>query len=636
MQRVAISPPPELSEVPDAPGCYLFRDASERVVYVGKAASLRKRLANYFGEPGSLHVRTRAMLEAASSVEWVLVRTELEALHLELTLIKEHRPRYNVRYRDDKSYPYLAVTLEEAVPRAVVMRGPHHKGVRYFGPYAHAYAIRETLDLLLRPFPVRTCSDGVYERCRRLGRPCLLADIEKCAAPCVGRVGIEEHRAIVEELCAFLSGRTAPVLERIERDMCEAAEAMDFERAARLRDRLAAAGKAVERQQMVSTKEEDLDVVAMAGDELEAALQVFFVRRGRVMGRRGWVVDRVEDLTDGQLLAGFLRQLYVERQTEIPPRILVPEAIDPVEEGALLEWLRELRGARVQVRVPVRGEKMELLETVTGNATEAFTQHRLKRAADFDARSRALRELQEHLGLAEAPLRIECFDVSHLHGSQAVGSMVVFEDGLARPSEYRHFRVSGIEAGDDVGSMREVLIRRLKHLDEQSGDEGAQRSRRFAYRPGLIVVDGGKPQLGAALEALAESGASDVSAISLAKRLEEVYVPGRSEPLVVPRSSEALYLLQRLRDEAHRFALSYHRRLRSKAATRSDLQDIAGVGKARRLALLGHFGSMRKLALADFSEIQAVPGVSATLAARIFEHLHGVDPAPTSGVGRKG
>jgi excinuclease ABC subunit C len=348
------------------------------------------------------------------------------------------------------------------------------------------------------------------------------------------------------------------------------------------------------------------------------------------------VVDRVEDLTDGQLLAGFLRQLYVERQTEIPPRILIPTAVDPVEEGVLLEWLRELRGGRVQVRVPVRGEKMELLETVTGNATEAFTQHRLKRAADFDARSRALRELQEHLGLAAAPLRIECFDVSHLHGSQAVGSMVVFEDGLARPSEYRHFRVSGIEAGDDVGSMREVLIRRLKHLDEQSGDEGAQRSRRFAYRPGLIVVDGGKPQLGAALEALAESGASDVSAISLAKRLEEVYVPGRSEPLVVPRSSEALYLLQRLRDEAHRFALSYHRRLRSKAATRSDLQDIPGVGKARRLALLGHFGSMRKLALADFSEIQAVPGVSATLAARIFEHLHGVDPAPTSGAGRKG
>jgi excinuclease ABC subunit C len=621
---VATMPRPKPEAIPDRPGVYLFRDRDGRVIYVGKAISLRKRTASYFQPMRNLHPRTAAMVDASASLEWVLVSGEVEALQLEYNLIKQHRPRYNVRYRDDKSYPWLAVPVGDEIPRPRVERGRKRKGTRYFGPYAHAYAIRETLDLLLRTFPMRTCSQGVFDRHRRLGRPCILYDIRKCSGPCVGHVSPEEHRRIVEDFIAFMDGRTRPTLQRLEAEMRQAAEELNFELAARLRDQLASVRKAMERQQMVASTPENFDIAAFADDDLEAAVQVFFVRRGRVVGRRGFVVDKVEALDRPALAATFVQQLYGERSDEVPREVLLP--VEPEGAEALRAWLAQLRGGPVDFRVPQRGEKRALLETVAANARDAFASHKLKRASDFDARARGLKELQEALDLPEAPLRIECYDISNLQGNQVVGSMVVFEDGLARKSEYRRFEVRSVEGQDDVASLREVLSRRLARLAAERGQpptDPAGERRKFAYPPNLIVVDGGRPQLSAALEAVRDSAVPDLAVVSLAKRMEEVYLPGSPDPVVIPRTSEALYLLQRVRDEAHRFAITYHRKLRGRSMTRSVLDGIPGVGESRRKQLVRHFGSARRAANATLEELEEVPGLGPQLAKVIHDHLHG-------------
>lgn len=608
---------PEPSTVPDQPGVYLFRDADGRVVYVGKARSLRKRLASYWSRP--LHPRTEAMMAAAESVDWIVAATEVDALMLEYNLIKQHQPRFNIRYKDDKSYPYLAVTVGERWPRAQVLRGTKRRDVRYFGPFGHAYAIRETLDALTRVFPVRTCSNAFFDQRARARRPCLSYDIGRCSGPCVPDLtGVTEarYRADVEALMDFLSGGERPVLARLEREMREAAERQEYELAAKLRDQLAAARRALEHQEMVLARPEDLDVVALVEDDLEAAFQVFFVRRGRVTGRKGWIVDRVEELDRPGLIASFLRELYMERQ-EVPARVLVPEL---PEDAAVLEaWLSERRGSRVRLAVPERGAKRKLLETVTENAREHFARHKLKRASDFGARSRALAELGAVLGLEQAPLRIECYDISNLGATDKVGSMVVFEDGLPKRSDYRRFEIRGVPGQDDVASMEEVLRRRFSRLLAERAEPEA-RPRRFAYPPSLVVVDGGRGQLGAATRVLADLGL-DIPAIGLAKRLEEVYLPDRPEPLVIPRGSEALFVLQHLRDEAHRFALTYHRAKRAKRVLASPLDEIPGVGPARKRALLRRFGSLARLARATPDEIAATPGIGPRLAREIHERL---------------
>jgi len=624
---VPTTPRPRPEAIPDHPGVYLFRDATGRVLYVGKAISLRKRTASYFQPLRVLHPRTAAMVEASATLEWVLVGNEVEALQLEYNLIKQHRPRYNVRYRDDKSYPWLAVPIADEIPRPRVERGPKRKGVRYFGPYTHAYAIRETLDLLLRTFPMRTCSKGVFERHRRIGRPCILYDINKCSAPCTGYISPEGHRQIVDEFIAFMDGRTKPVLQRLEAEMRDAAAQLNFEAAARLRDQLASVRKAMERQQMVSSSPEDFDIAAFAEDDLEAAVQVFFVRRGRVVGQRGFVVDKVEELDTPALAATFVQQLYGERLDEVPREIFLP--VMPEGADALRDWLVGLRGGPVDFHVPQRGEKRALLETVAANAREAFAGHKLKRASDFDARARALKELQDRLGLPAAPLRIECYDISNLQGNQVVGSMVVFEDGLPRKSEYRRFEIKTVDGQSDVESLREVLRRRLNRLASDQQEPEDSRQRKFAYPPNLIVIDGGRPQLNAALDAVEAADRPELAVVALAKRMEEVYLPGSPDPVILPRASEALYLLQRVRDEAHRFAIAYHRKLRGKSMTRSALEGIPGVGEARRKDLIRHFGSVRKLGQASVEEIAEVPGFGPRLAETIWQHLHGA-VAPTS------
>jgi excinuclease ABC subunit C len=610
---------PEAGSIPTAPGVYLFKDAQGRVIYVGKAKALRSRLSNYFGP--ELHPRTRAMVEAASEVDWIVTDNEVEALHLELNLIKEHRPRYNVRYRDDKSYPYLAVTLDEDVPRARVMRGTKRKGVKYYGPFAHAYAIRDTLDLLLTTFPVRTCSQGVFDRCRRRNRPCLLYDIERCSGPCVGAVSPEEHRAIVAELCDFLDGHTRPVIDRLDTAMKEASERQEYELAAKLRDQLDNVRRAIEKQQMVSSDRDDLDVIGWHEDDLEAAVQVFFVRRGRVTGRKGYIVDKVEDLATAELVEGFLERLYAE--SEVPRRVLVP--VQPANRALVEAWLSDLRGGPVTLTVPQRGAKRSLLQTVTDNAKEAFARHRLKRSSDFASRSRQLTELQEALHLREAPLRIECFDISNTGPSEAVGSMVVFEDGVAKRSDYRRFQVKYTSGPDDFAMMGEVVRRRF--LRHRRGESPAEPSRKFAYTPNLVVIDGGKGQLGRVVEVMSELGIDDIALCALAKRMEEVFVPDRAEPIVIPRSSEALYLLQSVRDEAHRFALAYHQLRRGKSMTRSALDAVPGLGDARRRKLLNHFGSVKRIRAASLEELYEVPGLPRAVAEAVFSHLG--DPGST-------
>jgi excinuclease ABC subunit C len=557
------------------------------------------------------------MVGEAGAVEWIVTGNEVEALQLEVSMIKQHQPRFNVRYRDDKSYPYLAVTLVEEVPRAMVVRGRKKKGNRYWGPYAHAYAIRDTLDLLLRVFPIRSCSQGVFDRARRARRPCLLYDIGRCSAPCTGFVSAEGHGEIVRRFSEFMDGDHATVLKELNAGMQAASEGLEFERAARMRDQIAAVRRVIEKQQMVTEKGEDIDVVAWAGDELESAFQVFFVRKGRMVGRKGFIVDRVEDLSDEELVESFLETLYSE-QDDFPKQVITPVA--PKDAEVIEEWLSLGRGSRVVVRVPERGDKRALLETVEQNAKEAFARNRLRRAGDFASRSVALNGLQTHLELPEAPLRIECFDISNLGPSEVVGSMVVFEDALPKKSDYRKFKVRSIPGQDDVGAMREVIERRFARLLEEE-TKPRDKSSRFAYRPGLVIVDGGKGQLNAALEAMKEVGVVDVPVAALAKRYEEVYLPGEGEPRVIPRGSEALYLLQRIRDEAHRFAVTYQRARRTKAMTRSVLDRLPGVGAARRKALVKHFGSAKGVLDAGVDELAGVPGISRVLAERIYEHI---------------
>ena len=632
---------PRPGEIPVDPGVYRFRDIDGRVIYVGKANSLRSRLSSYFQDISALHPRTRSMVTTGASVEWTVVANEVEALQLEYSWIKEFDPRFNVKYRDDKSYPYLAVTLGEQFPRAQVMRGAKRKGTRYFGPYAHAWAIRETLDQLLRVFPLRTCSSGVFKRAGQVGRPCLLGYIDKCSAPCVGRVSPDEHRVIAEDFCDFMAGNTGKFVGRLEARMKAAAADLDYEQAARMRDDLGALTRALEKSAVVLADATDADVFALAEDELEVAVQVFHVRGGRVRGQRGWVAERgSEDAAElSSVVEHLLQQVYGGESPEgVPHEVLVPVLPpDPVHLG---EWLSRLRGARVDLRVPRRGDKRALMDTVRRNAQQSLIRHKVARAGDLTARSLALQELQDGLDLANAPLRIECFDVSHVQGTNVVASMVVFEDGLPRKAEYRRFIVRGAigptgEANpqiDDTAAMHEVLTRRFRrYLDDrvEAGDiEGMAidpdtgRPRRFAYPPQLVVVDGGLPQVNAAAGALAALGIDDVAMVGLAKRLEEVWVPGKDFPVILPRSSEGLYLLQRVRDEAHRFAITFHRQRRSKAMTSSVLDDIPGLGDVRRKALLTHFGSVKRLKEASVEQIREVPGVGVALAATIHVTLH--------------
>jgi len=640
---------------------YLFRDAERRVVYVGKAKSLRSRLASYFQDLSALHPRTQQMVTTAASVEWTVVGTEVEALSLEYSWIKEFDPRFNVKYRDDKSYPYLAVTMGEEVPRVQVMRGAKRPGTRYFGPYGHAWAIRETVDLLLRVFPVRTCTSGVYRRAERSGRPCLLGYIDKCAAPCVGRVSVQEHRVLAEEFCEFMAGDTGRFVRRVEKQMRMASDNLEFELAAKLRDDLGALQRATEKNAVVLADGTDADIFALAGDELEAAVQVFHVRGGRIRGQRGWVVERVEDLTDADLVEHLLQQVYGDDAATVPARssggarrperaaevssvvpreVLVP--VLPTDVEQVTAWLSGLRGSKVALRVPQRGDKKDLAETVRRNAEQALALHRTRRAGDLTTRGRALEELQEALGLDSAPLRIECYDISTTQGTHQVGSMVVFEDGVARKGEYRQFVIKGEDgegARDDTAAMYEVITRRFRrHLAERTAPEGSvQRSgpvdpdedlaeesrggRRFAYAPQLVVVDGGPPQVAAAARALADLGVTDVALCGLAKRLEEVWLPGDEHPVILQRSSEGLYLLQRVRDEAHRFAIKHHRARRGAAMTRSVLDDVPGLGATRAAALLDHFGSVGAMRRASVEELTAVKGIGAATAQSVAEAL---------------
>ncbi|MFE9471568.1 excinuclease ABC subunit UvrC [Streptomyces griseofuscus] len=756
---------PRPGEIPDTPGVYRFRDEHRRVIYVGKAKSLRQRLANYFQDLANLHPRTRTMVTTAASVEWTVVSTEVEALQLEYSWIKEYDPRFNVKYRDDKSYPYLAVTMNEEFPRVQVMRGHKKKGVRYFGPYGHAWAIRDTVDLLLRVFPVRTCSAGVFKNAARTGRPCLLGYIGKCSAPCVGRISPEDHRDLADEFCDFMAGRTGTYLRRLEKQMMEAAEDMEYERAARLRDDIGALKKAMEKSAVVLADATDADLIAVAEDELEAAVQIFHVRGGRVRGQRGWVTDKVEEITTSALVEHALQQLYGEETGDaVPKEVLVPALPEPVEP--VQEWLTGRRGSHVSLRIPQRGDKKALMETVQRNAQQALALHKTKRASDLTTRSRALEEIADALDLDSAPLRIECYDISHLQGDDVVASMVVFEDGLQRKGEYRRFQIKGFAGQDDVRSMHEVITRRFKRYlaeKERTGewadgeepgtdgeavrtddgaapaetgvtltDEGAApvntgipltderpaptdpeampvdagtapedtlttplgtappltpvgtdpgapadtdpgapadtaslapatpetaprpapltttpdplddplatplngslkdddgRPRKFAYPPQLVVVDGGQPQVAAARRALDELGIDDIAVCGLAKRLEEVWLPGEDDPVVLPRTSEGLYLLQRIRDEAHRFAITYQRTKRAKRFRAGPLDDVPGLGETRKQALIKHFGSVKRLRSATIEQIQEVPGIGRKTAETIAAALAQAAPA---------
>ena len=633
---------PAAGSIPTGPGVYRFRDAKGRVIYVGKAKNLRARLSSYFQDVGNLHPRTASMVTTGASVDWTVVDTEVEALQLEYTWIKEFDPRFNVKYRDDKSYPWLAVTVGEEFPRVMVGRGAKRKGTRYFGPYSHAWAIRETVDLLLRVFPMRSCSNGVFKRSAQIGRPCLLGYIDKCSAPCVGTVSAEEHREIVDDFCDFMAGSTTAFTKRIQREMYAASEALDFEKAARLRDDLGALTKALEKQAVVLGDGTDADVIALAEDPLEVAVQIFHVRGGRIRGQRGWVADRTDEGATPELVQDFLLQLYGgvgsdDGGNTIPREVLVPAL--PPDAGVLEELLSERRGSKVVIRVPQRGDKRDLQETVASNAVQSLALHKTKRASDLTTRNRALEEIQKSLGLDEVPLRIECYDVSNLQGTEVVASMVVFEDGLARKGEYRRFVIRGVDGQNDVASMHEVITRRFKRLlDEQnrsdtvSTDSGPMlvdpetgRPRKFAYAPGLVVVDGGPPQVSAAQGALAELGITDIAVCGLAKRLEEVWLPGEEDPVIMARTSEGLYLLQRVRDEAHRFAINHHRGRRSKSMVESMLDDVPGLGEVRRKTLIKHFGSLKKLREADAGAIALVPGIGPRTASAIKDAVAQAD-----------
>ena len=614
---------PPTGTIPETPGSYQFRDGNGKVIYVGKAANLRQRLSNYFQDPRILHTRTAAMVAAAETVEWIEVRNEIEALMLEFNLIKEHRPRFNIRLRDDKSYPFLALTLDEQWPRAVVMRGRKRKGTKYFGPYPHAYAIRETLDLLLRTFPVRTCAPSKFKEHERLGRPCLLFHIEKCSGPCVNEVTTDDYQVFVRGLTDVLNGDAEGITKDLEVAMREASSALDFEKAARLRDRLAAVKRATEKQQVVGDNNDSIDVIGIFDDDLEASIQVFYVRHGRVVGRRGFMVDKVEDLQPGQFLNRILENLYGDEPAMgYPKSVLVPYLPDDMD--TYTEWLCGMRGNAVDIRIPQRGDKRSLHETVTMNAREEFTRQRMKRASDHNARSKALSEIQDLLRLPEAPLRIECYDMAHLHGTDYVGSMVVLEDGLPAKREYRRFKIKTVEGNDDYAAMKEVLTRRLSAYIEERDEPTGDKPGRFAYPPQLLLVDGGKGQLSVAIEVVKELGLEDeIPVASLAKKFEEVFIPGQSHPVNVPRGSEALYMLQRIRDEAHRFANSFHRELRDKRMKESVLDGIAGLGESRRQRLLKELGTLKAVKEAPLEQLQALPWLPDAVALAIFHKIHG-------------
>ncbi len=628
--------------IPDEPGSYQFVDRHGRVLYVGKAKSLRSRVNSYFQDPANLVQRTAQMVEAADHVEWMVVGTEAEALLLEHNLIQQFQPRFNVRLKDDKSYPWLALTVNDEWPKPAVVRGRKRTGVRYFGPYPNVGAIRGTLDLLLRSFPVRTCTDAKFRNHERLGRPCLLFHIERCSGPCVGAVTHEEYDGMVADLATFLGGDTGPLERSLESSMREASAALDFERAGSLRDKLEAVRAADAVRQMELDRPEDLDVLALAEDELEAAVQVFHVRAGRVVGRSALFVDKVEDLSPDRLVERLLVDVYADAASGVPRQILVPTM--PADREAVGEYLAGRRGGPVAVRVPVRGPKRALLETVERNARDAFVRHRLQRTSDHNSRARALEALQRELHLPDAPLRIECYDMSHLQGTDYVGSMVVFEDGLPKKSDYRHFKVATVEGNDDYAAMEEVLTRRLTSLlDEERGSrspsapgdgvgvgtEGsggavpAATRRRFAYPPQLLLVDGGLGQLHVGVRVLEQLGLSErVPIASLAKQFEEVYLPGSSEPVRLPRQSEALYLLQRVRDEAHRFAISYHRTLRGKRMTVGALDGVPGLGPKRRSRLVEQFEGLAGLRTASRDELMGLSWLPAAVGSAVFERLH--------------
>lgn len=622
---------PPAGTIPELPGSYQFKDVHGRVIYVGKASNLRQRLSNYFQDPSQLHPRTAQMVATAETVEWMTVRNEVEALILEFSLIKQHHPRFNVRLRDDKSYPFLAVTTDEQWPRAVVMRGRTRKGTRYFGPYPHAYAIRDTLDLLLRTFPIRTCSPGKFNQHNKLGRPCLLFHIEKCSGPCVGEVSADAYAGLVKEFCDFLDGDTDEVVAKLQEDMNKAAVALEYEKAARLRDRLQSVAKAIEKQQIVGEKSEDIDLIGIAQDELEAAIQIFYVRKGRVVGRKGFILDKVEDLSQSGLIDRIIESLYGDEPVlGVPKIVLVPDL--PIAMATYEEWLSFQRGSKVEIRIPQRGDKRELHELVTRNAAEEFVRHRMKRSADHNARSRALTELQDLLGLPEAPLRIECYDMAHLQGTDYVGSMVVLEDGLPAKREYRRFKVKEVPGNDDYAAMEEVLTRRFTaYIEEREQpietDELTQqqkpRSRKFVYPPQLLLVDGGKGQLAVAERVLKNLGLDhEIPVASLAKRFEEVFIPGQPDPVEVPRGSDALFMLQRIRDEAHRFANSFHRELRDKRMVSSALDGIPGLGEARKKKIIKSFGGVNAVKKASLEELQAQTWLPEDVAQAIFNKFH--------------
>jgi excinuclease ABC subunit C len=640
------------ANIPDTPGSYQFKDADGRIIYVGKAASLRSRVGSYFQDPVHLHPRTAQMMERAASVEWIQVRSEVDAVMLEYNLIKQHRPRFNIRLVDDKSYPYLAITMEDEWPRPMVMRGARRKGTRYFGPYAHAYAIRETLDLLLRSFPVRTCSDAKLRRHQLMKRPCLLFHIEKCSAPCIGNVTPERYAELIEELSGFLGGDTKPVVTRLEQQMRAAATELEFELAARFRDRLDSVRRAVERQEMVTETPEDLDAIGIVEDDLEAAVQVFHVRRGRVVGRHSIILEKVEPLNEAQLVGRVIEQHYAETPLDVPKELLVPAMPEDAETYA--EWLGQLRGSKtkpgtpvkIAIRVPLRGRKRALIEQAATNAAEQFTRHKVHRSTDLTSRARALEQLQHALGLPEAPLRIECYDMSHLQGTDYVGSMVVMEDALPKRSDYRRFKVSAVQGNDDYGAMEEVLTRRLRRIvpspepqeppttpdpaeatgaeaEEVLPDKKRGRPSRFAYPPQLILLDGGRGQLGVGEKVLADLGMTGtIQLAALAKQFEEVFVPGRPEPIRIPRDSEAIYLLQQIRDEAHRFAISFHRERRGKRMTESALDGIEGLGPTRKRRLVQELGGVKAVKAASYEELAALPWLPDSVARAVWDHLH--------------
>ena len=605
---------PQSAEIPDAPGAYLFRNAHGQVTYVGKAKSLRKRVASYFTR--DLAPRTRAMIEASDRVEWIVVDSEVAALFLEYSLIKEHLPRFNIRLRDDKSYPYLAITRSDQWPRARVVRGSKKKGTQYFGPFAHAYAIRNTLDLLLKSLPVRTCSDTVFRRHQLKERPCIEYEIDRCSAPCVGYVDQDTYAEYVDGLAQVLTGSAEEFVARLDRRMLDSSEMLEYERAARIRDQIRDVRRAVARQEVVTDRPEDFDLMATESDDLECSVQVLKVRNGRIVGRYGSIIDKVEDVTPAQIMATVLRDLYNEASP--PPRRILMEALPP-EDEPWADMLSRRRGSRVTLRVPKRGAKRRLMQTAKTNAAEAFLRHRLRRQTDHNARAKDLRSLQTVLALPEPPLRIEAYDISTIQGRHTVGAMVVLEDGLPRRSHYRRFRIRTVQGQDDFSSIEEVIRRRfsayLQDLEKPISERG-----KFAYPPSLVLIDGGPGQIGRAVEVL-DRFDLDVPVAGLAKRMEEVYVPGQPEPIVIPRDQPALHLLQRVRDEAHRFALMYHRQLRGKRMIDSILDDVYGIGPARKKALIREFGSVKQLRNADVERLARV--VPLKVAENLYATLHG-------------